>query len=174
MFFELIGTIVAGIAMALLTWAVNRVILKGRLPSWLTPVSAGLAMLVATISSEYGWYDRTRAAMPQGMVVAQTVEEKIFYRPWTYAKPFVTRFVAVDQAAMKTHPDQPDKRIVDLVFYGRWTRTAKVPILFDCANSKRADIVDGVEFGASGEVVGAEWFDMPANDPVLVTACAEA
>ena len=172
MFFELIGTIVAGAAMALIVWAVNRV-LKGRLPSWLMPVSAGLAMIIATISSEYGWFNRTSAAMPVGMVVAETVEEQTFYRPWTYARPFVTRFVAVDQASVRTHPDQPDQRIVDLVFYGRWTRTAKVPMLFDCAQSRRADIVDGIEFGDNGEVVGASWIGMPPDDPVLKTACAE-
>ena len=172
MFFELIGTIVAGVAAGLIFWAVNRT-LKGRLPSWLGPVFAGGAMLVATISSEYGWYERTKATMPVGMVVAQTVEEKAFYRPWTYARPFVSRFVAVDQAAVRTHPNQPDQRIVDLVFYGRWSKTAKIPVLFDCAASKRADIVDGIEFGENGEVVGAAWVDMPATDPVLATACAE-
>jgi hypothetical protein len=172
MLFELIGTIVAGVAMALLFWAVNRA-LKGRLPSWLMPVSAGAAMLVATISSEYGWYDRTVATMPQGFVVAQTVEEAAFYRPWTYAFPFINRFVAVDQVSKRTHPDQPNQRIVDLVFYGRWTRTAKVPMLFDCGENKRADIVDGIEFGDNGEVLGAEWISVNASDPVLKVACEE-
>lgn len=171
MFFELIGTIMAGAAMALIIWALNRV-LKGRLPSWMIPVGAGLAMIVATISSEYGWYNRTAAAMPAGMVVAETVEEQAFYRPWTYARPFVTRFVAVDQASVRTHPDQPDQRIVDLVFYGRWSRTAKVPMLFDCAGAQRADIVDGITFGNGGEVTNAEWIKMAADDPVLTAACA--
>lgn len=173
MFFELIGTIMAGVAMALIFWAVNR-LLKGRLPSWLMPVSAGLAMLIATISSEYGWYDRTARAMPQGLVVAQTVEESAIYRPWTYAKPFVTRFVAVDQSSIRTHPKQPNQRIVDLVFYGRWTRTAKIPVLFDCGTAQRADIVDGIEFGDDGEVIGAEWIKVSKTDPVLKTACEVA
>jgi hypothetical protein len=172
MFFELIGTLVAGIAMALFVWALNR-LLKGRFPSWLIPVSAGLAMLVATISSEYGWFERTKATMPDGMVVAQTVEEKVFYRPWTYANPFTSRFIAVDRASTRTHPDHPDKRIVDLVIYGRWSRTAKIPVLFDCALAKRADIVDGVEFSADGSVVGVQWIDMPQDDPVLQVACDE-
>lgn len=172
MFFELIGTIMAGVVMALVVWALNS-LLKGRLPSWLVPVSAGLAMLVATISSEYGWYARTKATMPEGMVVAQTVEEQVFYRPWTYANPFTSRFVAVDRVSTRTHPDHPDKRIVDLVFYGRWSRTAKIPVLFDCALGKRADIVDGVEFGDDGDVVGAQWVDMPSDDPVLRVACEE-
>lgn len=171
MFFELIGTIVAGIATALLVWAINRT-LKGRLPSWLVPVAAGAAMLLATISSEYSWFNRTQANMPEGFVVAETVEETRFYRPWTYIKPFVSRFIAVDQATARTHPSHPDQRIVDLVIYGRWARTAKIPALFDCALSNRADLVDGVSFGANGEVLNAEWNAMDANAPLLLAACA--
>lgn len=172
MFFELIGTIVAGVAAGLMVWALNRA-LKGRLPKWLIPASAGAAMLLATISSEYGWYGRTAASMPEGMVVAQAVEEQTFYRPWTYARPFVTRFVAVDQASLRMHPDQPDQRIVDLVFYGRWARTAKVPMLFDCARGQRADVVDGIEFGEGGDVLNADWRAVGTDDPVLKAACEE-
>lgn len=173
MFFELIGTIIAGVAMALLVWAVNRTLLKGRLPKWLMPVSAGLAMIIATISSEYGWFARTQANMPEGFVVAQSVEEQVFYRPWTYAVPYVSRFVAVDQATMRKHAEQPGQRIVDLVFYGRWARTAKVPMLFDCTASRRADIIDGVEFGDNGEALDVDWIAVTADDPVFKVACAE-
>jgi hypothetical protein len=128
-------------------------------------------MIAATISSEYSWYARTTATMPAGMVVAQTVEEKALYRPWTYARPFTSRYVAVDQQSLRTHPNQPDQRIVDLVFYGRWTRTAKVPMLFDCAENRRADVVDGITFDDAGAVVDAQWFALDADDPVLRTAC---
>lgn len=170
MFFELIGTIVAGVAAALLVWALNRT-LKGRLPKWLMPAAAGAAMLLATVSSEYGWFARATANLPQGMVVAQTVEEKAFYRPWTYARPFVSRFVVVDQASLRTHENHPDQRIVDLVFFGRWTRTASVPMLFDCAGARRADVVDGIEFDATGAVINADWRGVATNDPVLKAAC---
>lgn len=172
MFFELIGTIAAGIAAALLVWAINRS-LKGRLPSWLVPVAAGIAMLTATISSEYTWFSRTQSNMPEGFVVAETVEETQFYRPWTYIKPIVSRFIAVDQATTRTHPAQPDQRIVDLVIYGRWARTAKIPALFDCAKNARADLVDGVDFGENGEVLNAGWHGMEANAPLLRVACAK-
>lgn len=172
MFFELIGTVAAGVATALLVWAINRT-LKGRLPSWLVPVAAGAAMLAATISSEYSWFSRTQANMPSGFVVTETVEEIKFYRPWTYVKPYVSRFIAVDQLTARTHPDHPDQRIVDLVIYGRWARTAKIPALFDCAANARADLVDGVEFGPNGEVLNADWLSMEADAPVLQAACAQ-
>lgn len=173
MFFELIGTIIAGVAAALLVWAINRT-LKGRLPSWFVPAAAGAAMLTATISSEYSWFNRATSNMPEGFVVAETIEEKQFYRPWTYVKPFVSRFIAVDQLTTRTHPAQPDQRIVDLVIYGRWARTAKIPALFDCAANARADLVDGVDFGADGEVLNADWNVMDADAPLLRAACAKS
>ena len=173
MFFELIGTITAGVAAALLVWAINRTF-KGRLPKWLIPAAAGAAMLAATITSEYSWYDRTVATMPAGLVVAQTVEEKALYRPWTYTAPFIYRYVAVDRQSTRTHPNQPDQRLVDLVFYGRWTRTAKVPMLFDCAENRRADVVDGITFGDDGAVTDATWFPLDPADPLLKVACEEA
>ncbi|MBM7068717.1 hypothetical protein [Actibacterium sp. 188UL27-1] len=172
MFFELIGTIIAGVAAGLIVWAINRTIGK-RLPKWLAPVAAGTAMLAATISSEYSWYNRTVATLPPGSSVAYTVEEQAFYRPWTYAKPYISRFAAVDLAAKRTHPEQPGQRIVDLFFFGRWAKTAKVPILFDCTGGRRADIVDGIEFGDNGTVLNADWVTMPDDDPIQQAACKE-
>jgi hypothetical protein len=172
MFFELIGTLLAGVAAALLVWALSR-LLKGRLPSWLIPASAGAAMLVATISSEYGWYARTAATLPERMIIAQTVEESVFYRPWSYLKPYVSRFVAADPLAARVHPDQPDRRIVDLLFFGRWSRTAQIPMLFDCAENMRADVTEAITFGEGGAVEGVRWRSVPADDPVQAAACTE-
>lgn len=173
MFFELVGTLLAGVAAGLGVWALNR-LFKGRLPGWLAPVAAGGAMLVAAISSEYGWYDRTVTNLPEGLIVADTVEEQSYYRPWTYVVPFVSRFVAVDQASIRRHPDHPDQLIANLVFYGRWARIAQVPVLFDCAASRRADLMDGVDFAQDGTIKDAAWRSLKRSDPVLVTACTEA
>jgi hypothetical protein len=130
-------------------------------------------MLTATISSEYSWFSRAQSHMPEGFVVAETVTETQFYRPWTYVKPFVSRFIAVDQATARTNPAYPDHRIVDLVIYGRWARTAKIPALFDCAANARADLVDGVDFGSDGEVLNADWHAMDADAPMLQAACTD-
>ena len=112
MFLELIATFIAGIAGAGLLMLLNRV-LGGRLPRWLIPVAAGAAMLLSTISSEYSWYSRTSGPLiDEGFEVAQTVESKAMYRPWTYAKPYIDRFVAVDVATAQRNPDQPGKVLV--------------------------------------------------------------
>ena len=55
--------------------------------------------------------------MPGAFAVAQTVEEKQLYRPWTYVRSFVSRFTAVNQASMFKNEAHPDQRIGNLVFY---------------------------------------------------------
>ena len=46
-------------------------------------------------------------------------------------------------------------------------------MLFDCVENRRADIADGIDFGADGEVLGVQWIGLKENDPVLKTVCAE-
>jgi hypothetical protein len=171
MFLELVGTFVAGIAAGLFYWAVNRTS-GGRLPRWGMPVVAGAAMLAATISMEYGWYGRVTATLPAGVDVALTVEDSAPWRPWTYAAPMVTRFVAVDGASLRTHPEQPGQRMATLLFYGRWSPLAAMPALFDCPGARRADLIDGAEFGADGAVVDADWVTLAPDDPVLEAVCS--
>lgn len=171
MFFELVGTLMAGVAAGLLVWALNRK-LNGRLPGWLMPTAAGAAMLLTAISNEYGWYERTIASLPEGFIVADVVEDPSLYRPWTYAVPFASRFVAVDQTSIRRHDSHPNQRIVDVYFYGRWSRLASAPVMFDCAAARRANMNAGVEFGNNGEILNAAWIELTRSDPVLKTACA--
>ncbi|WP_208349471.1 hypothetical protein [Pseudaestuariivita rosea] len=172
MFLELIGTFAAGFAAAGMVMLLNKM-LGGRLPRSLIPISAGVAMLGTTISLEYNWYSRTEQALPEGIVVAQTVEETAVYRPWTYVFPQTTRFIAVDQGTARTNTDFPDQKMVTLLLFGRWAPVRQVPVVFDCANGRRADIVQGVEFSDSGALRNANWVTIPPDNPVLMTACAE-
>ncbi len=170
MFLELIGTVFAGIAAAGVIMLVNR-ITGGRLPRWVAPVAAGLAMILVTISMEYSWYSRTAANLPEGVFVAQPIEKRSLYQPWTYVAPYVNRFVAVDVLSLRLHEQVPDQRIVDLYFFGRWAPLAKLPVLFDCAGNRRAILKQGTEFGGDGQIVNADWIRVEADDPVLVSAC---
>lgn len=171
MFLELIGTVFAGVAMAGVVLLLNRVT-GGRLPRWITPVAAGLAMIAITISMEYSWFSRTVATLPDRVTVAQSVEKNSsFYQPWTYVAPYVDRFVAIDELSLRQNSDIPDQRIVDLYFFGRWTPMNKVPVLFDCANLRLANLVDGVEFDSDGAVIDPQWVELGADDVVLNSAC---
>lgn len=170
MFIELIATFIAGLAGAGVMMLILR-LTGSRLPRWLVPVTAGLAMLTATIASEYGWYDRTAEAMPEGFEVVQTVENKAFYRPWTYVKPFTERFVALDTNSLQTNNALPDQRLIDAYFYGRWSPLNRITVLGDCLQNRRAAIVDTVNFTETGVVEGATWVTVPADDPLLTALC---
>ena len=170
MFLELIATVFAGLAVAGVAMLLNK-LTGNRLPRWIVPVAAGLGMIGTTIASEYGWYDRTVATLPEGMEVAQTVENQSFYRPWTYARPYIERFVAVDATSLRQNPALPGQRMVDVYYFGRWAPLNKVPVLLDCNGARRASLVDGAEFGADGQVINADWVAVGADDPLVATGC---
>ncbi|MGP1395749.1 MAG: hypothetical protein ACTS3R_09585 [Inquilinaceae bacterium] len=170
MVFELIAVIVAGFAAAGVVLMVNH-LTGGRLPRWLTPVGAGAAMLAMTIYSEYAWFDRTRSALPGDVVVARTVEDRAVYRPWTYAVPYVDRFIAVDRASIRRNDAAPGQIMVDLLVFGRWAPVRRVPVLMDCDTPRRADLVDEVQFDADGRVTNADWRALDSDDQVFRTVC---
>lgn len=170
MFLELIGTVFAGIAMAGIVLSVNK-FLGGRLPKWCAPVSAGLAMIAMTIVSEYSWYDRTKGNLPGTIKVIQSVENKVFYRPWTYAAPYVDRFAAVDYASVQRNSALPDQLLADMYFFGRWAPVSKLPIAVNCATRQRANLVDGARFGENGALEDADWVSVEGADPLLDTLC---
>ncbi len=170
MFLELIGTIFAGFAVAGIVMILNKVT-GGRLPRWAAPVGAGLGMIGVSITSEYSWYDRTREALPEGLTVVQEVENQAFYRPWTYAVPFVDRFAAVDTVSVRTNDKVPGQRLIDLYFFGRWAPVSKMPIAVDCSGNRRANLADGAEFADDGAVLNADWVQVDAKDPVIEATC---
>ncbi len=170
MFLELIATIVAGIAAAGIMMVVTRAS-GGRLPKWLTPVAAGAAMIAATIANEYGWYSRTAQSLPDDFMIVDTVESKAFYRPWTYVRPFVDRFAALDTQSVRRHEEAPAMRMADMYFFGRWAPVNKLRVLADCAASRRAALTEGVSLHPDGTASGAAWTPVPLDDPLVSTIC---
>lgn len=170
MFVELIGTVFAGIAAAGFVLVLN-MLLKGRLPKWFMPVAAALAMIAMTVYLEYTWFSRTNADLPEGLVIAETVEAKAAYKPWTYAYPYVERFMAVDTATIRKHPAAPSHRLVDIYLFGRWSPVSKLPVLADCEQMRRAALTDAISFEDDGTVNGAAWLTPPEGDSMLATIC---
>lgn len=171
MFYELVATIVAGVAGAGVALALNK-LLGGRLPKWVMPIAAGVAMIAVSIANEYAWYGRNTANLPEGLVIVQTVENSSAYRPWTKIIPFTDRFMAVDTLSIRTHSAAPELRMVDTLFLGRWAAPNKLTVLADCAGLRRAPLFDSVDFGADGSIGGADWLSVPAEDPLLVAICS--
>jgi hypothetical protein len=170
MVFELIAVIVAGFAGAGVILLLNKLV-KGRLPRWLMPAAAGAAMLAVTISNEYGWYPRTLAALPEGLEVAVTSEDRAFYRPWTFVVPFVSRFLAVDMIGVRSNAAAPGQRLVEVYAFGRWAAPQKKAVAVDCHGGRRADLTGEVSFGEAGALEGAAWRKVGTDDPIVRTVC---
>ncbi|WP_050603601.1 hypothetical protein [Ruegeria sp. 6PALISEP08] len=170
MFLELIGTIFAGFAFAGVVLVLNK-LTGGRLPKWTTPVAAGLGMIGMTIASEYSWYDRTVGTLPESMEIVQEVKNKSYYRPWTYAVPFVDRFSAIDTQSVRTNDQVPDQRLVDLYLFGRWAPVTHLPVAVNCAENSRANLVDGAEFADDGRLINASWYRAEGKDSIIETTC---
>lgn len=172
MVYELIAAIAAGFAAAGCALILRRLIKD--LPRWLTPVSAGAGMLGMAIFMEYGWFDRTITTLPSGIEVAMTGENRAPWRPWTYAVPFVDRFIAVDTETARTNPAVPDQKMIDILLFARWQAPQRVRSVVDCANGRRADLFPGVTFADNGTLEGAHWLDMGLDHPVTRAACGAA
>jgi len=172
MFLELVAVIVAGFAAAGLMMTLNFIVAR-RLPRALIPIAAGLAMIGMAVWSEYNWFERNRANLPDGFEIVVTNESRAAWRPWTYLYPFTDRFIAVQPDAAMTNPAAPGQVLVELFVFGRWAPIARVPVLVDCAGSRRADVIDGIEFSDSGTVEGADWVELAADDPLLAVLCEE-
>lgn len=170
MFLELIAVIFAGFAIAGIVMLLNRAT-GGRLPRWLAPVAAGFGMIAVTIGSEYGWYSRTAAALPEGLEIAEVIENQSLYRPWTFVVPYVDRFAAVDRAAALSHPDQAGLHIADVYFFGRWAPVNKISTALNCTTWARAVLSPGSSFASDGSLPNLNWITPPSDDALLATFC---
>lgn len=132
MFWELIAAVFAGLAGAGIALSL-RLVIK-RLPKWIVPACAGLAMLGFVVYSEYSWYDHTVARLPSGVVVVATVPHTAFYKPWSYVRPQILQFVALDTASVTSHSDNTKR--ATLYFIERRMPTRPLAITVDCANPK--------------------------------------
>ena len=172
MLFEFLAVVVAGVGAGGVASLARR-LLRG-LPRWTIPAAAGAIMILAAASLEYAWYGRTAGSLPPRVEVALTHESRAPWRPWSYVRPYVDRFVAVDGGSALTHAAAPERRIVDLLVFDRWAPPRRVRAAFDCALGRRADLLDGVALAPGGAIEGAAWRDTGLDDPVTRLACAGA
>lgn len=159
------GAFGAGVAMIL------RKLTGEALPRWLVPALAAAGMLGMSLWSEYSWYPRLQAGLPAGAKIAHVEETRAVWRPWTFAVPLVTSAVVVDTRRTLRNPQDPDLALTQVLFFARWQNTRDAMVTFDCANARRVDVTTGVRFTDSGELQGGTWVPLPADDPVLRTAC---
>lgn len=141
------------------------------IPRSAVPIGAGLFMIAATVSSEYGWFPNAARSLPQGFEVVATVDFQEWWKPWTQVRPYVNSFLAMDVATMRQNETNPDLRIVDLYVHTRWQPIRSLQLAVDCGEGTRADPAEGISMDETGRPTGVTWRTVPADDPLLSAAC---
>jgi len=170
MFLELIAAFAAAFAAAGLVLGLN-LLTGGRLPRWAMPLAAGAALLGYAIWSEYSWFGRVAGSLPEGVEVTFTNHAEAIWRPWTFAAPFVDRFVALDTTSIRTNPEVSHQRVADLYFFGRWAARRGVEVVIDCREGVVAPL-PSAELDAAGEATRAAWVSPLPGDTTLEKACS--
>ena len=143
----------------------------GRLPGWITPASAGFAMIGFVVWSEYTWAGRITADLPPEVAVASQNAVTSWFRPWTYVVPFTNRITLIDGRYDRRNEDHPGLLITEVVMMGRWEPGRQVPVVFDCGRARMAELSADVIFAEDGTLEGARWRNLPSDDRLLRTAC---
>ncbi|WP_299188819.1 hypothetical protein [uncultured Psychrobacter sp.] len=143
MLFEFIATIAAAFGMAGLALIITHLskLAGKRAPKWLIPLFAAIGIFAFQIHQEYNWYPQQVAKLPEGVTVVKTAESTEWFRPWSYAKPQILRFIAADVDNASVQVDNSDIYLVNLYLFERRRSVQKVPQVIDCNAPARADYV---------------------------------
>lgn len=147
-------------------------LLRRPAPRGAAALAAGVAMFGFTIWNDYSWYERTRAALPQGLDAAASFEASSVFAPWTLIAPVVDRFAAVDRRTLLHHPDAADIRVAEIHLITRHRPTLTVREVFNCAKPARAEAANVAALDAIMNNTAA-WTRLPADDPLLLAVCAD-
>ncbi|QOR37823.1 hypothetical protein HNO52_04335 [Billgrantia diversa] len=115
MIWHLIAAVFAGLGAAGVGLLL-RTLSGKRLPRWIVPVFAGLGILGYQINHEYSWFEHKRSQLPATAQVVDTEEERMFWRPWTYAVPLTVGFSVVDRSSMRQMEAEGDP-LVEFILY---------------------------------------------------------
>ena len=134
MIYEFIATITAGFGMAGIALIIRHLsgLLGKPAPKWLIPIFAGIGMFGFQIYQEYNWYTQQTSHLPKQMQIIKTFEDSTWYRPWSYIKPQITRFAAIDKNSIETNQTNPNLHKVNVYLFERRISTKIVPQMIDC------------------------------------------
>lgn len=175
MIYEFIATLAAGFGMAGIALIIRHLSkLSGFVaPKWLIPIFAGLGMLGFQIHQEYHWHEQQMKLLPENVQVVKTIEDTTWYRPWSYLKPQVKRFMAVNEGQTLVSDSPSSAQLimhVNLYLFERRISTKIVPQLINCTQPASANITKGNDVSTIN-LYDIEWHKLDANDPLIKTAC---
>lgn len=121
MLYEFIATIAAGFGLAGIALIITHLskLAGKRAPKWLIPLFAAIGIFGFQIQQEYSWFDQQVTQLPEGVTVVKKIEESTWFRPWTYVKPQILRFIAADIGNATVQVDNPDVYLVNLYLFER-------------------------------------------------------
>ena len=124
MLFEFIATMAAAFGMAGLALIITHLskLAGKRAPKWLVPLFAAIGIFTFQIHQEYNWYSQQVSKLPAGVEVVKTAESRTWFRPWSYVKPQILRFIAADIKNARVQVDNADMHLVTLYLFERRRR----------------------------------------------------
>ena len=143
MFWDLVATVFAGLGAAGIAYGIRGLTFK-KAPKWIIPVFAGLGMMGYQVYIEYTWFEHMQSRLPADTEVVSTVEDKVFWRPWSYAAPQITRFTVLDKASISRGVAGDD--VVQFVLYrfksSYGDRVAEKAYLLNCRSRELVPLSD--------------------------------
>lgn len=179
MLFEFIATIAAAFGMAGLALIITHLCkLSGkRAPKWLIPLFAAIGIFGFQVHQEYNWYGQQVHQLPDGVEVIKTAESTEWFRPWSYIKLQVLRFIAADTGNASMHADNPDMHLVNLYLFERRRSVQKILQVIDCTTPARADYVipeKGSTLTVDEHVKQTTaWRELTTDDPLFIKICTD-
>ncbi|WP_426138228.1 hypothetical protein [Psychrobacter sp. TWR1-1-1] len=179
MLFEFIATIAAAFGMAGLALIITHLskLAGKRAPKWLIPLFAAIGMFAFQIHQEYNWYGQQVSKLPAGVQVVKVAKSTEWFRPWSYIKPQILRFIAADTANASVQVDNPDVYLVNLYLFERRRSVQKIPQVIDCRIPARADYVipeKNSKLTIDEHVKQTTaWRELVTDDPLFISICTD-
>ncbi len=173
MLWDLIATIVSGVGAAGIALLLRKLTAQ-RAPRYLVPVFAAAGMLSFQIFSEYQWFDHQKSLLPEGVVVVRAVAESTAWRPWSYLKPQVVRFMALDVKNATTNQHNPELVLATLYLFERRQQAGAIRQVIHCGLGYRADFTEQLAIPTTGSALDQNWHPIGDAEQSLLQVCPPA
>lgn len=175
MIYEFIATITAGFGMAGIAMIIRHLTkFAGKQgPKWLIPIFAAIGILGFQIHQEYNWQQQQIDRLPEQVKVVKTVEGQAWYRPWSYLKPQVIRFMAVEAGeplGSDINPTTADIRRSNIYLFERRISTKIIPQLVNCQQPAITSLTTKTPLSAA-TFKQLQWQPLAADDEILQVVC---
>lgn len=175
MIYEFIATVTAGFGMAGLAMLIRQLskLMGKQAPKWLIPIFAGLGMLGFQIHQEYHWHQQQTLVSQQQLQVIKTIEGTSWYRPWSYVKPQVIRFMAIsepqplDQSLTATSDSIKSSNIY---LFERRISTKIIPQLINCTDPATTTLTSDAAL-STANFAQLKWHKLASEDALYQAVC---